>query len=114
MLFGSSLHLSGRVHHTEKRNANLFHSFSMWRAIELPNYTIHQNSPKTSGISLFRLSPADMSSDQSPAYAVHRWDCMGLYNTVLYMVFIRSHIRISDLCESATGMLQGFQCFPHV
>ena len=30
------------------------------------------------------------------------------------MVFIRSHIRISDLCESATGMLQGFQCFPHV
>lgn len=36
------------------------------------------------------------------------------YTIQFYMVFIRSHIRISDLCESATGMLQGFQCFPHV
>ena len=69
------------------RNANLFHSFSAcnW-ASQFAFHTIHQNSPKTSGVSLFRLFPADMSSDQSPAYAVHRWDYMGLYNTVLYGV----------------------------
>ncbi len=43
-----------------------------------------------------------MSSDQNPAYAVYIGDYMGLYNPVIYMVFIRSHYK--DLCQSPGRM----------